>query len=50
MTQYEERELAARLKSQVDAAIKQDKLKPTEGVRLVNDYEKGLRDQTYLSL
>ena len=49
MTQYEERELAARLKSQVDAAIKQDKLKPTEGVRLVNEYERGMKDQTYLS-
>jgi arginine decarboxylase len=49
MTQYEERELAARMKAQVDAAIKQDKLKPTEGVRLVNEFERGMKDQTYLS-
>src|SRR6185369_17239938 len=40
MTQYDAKDLVSRLKAQVDAAIKQDKLKPTEGVRLVNDYEK----------
>ena len=50
MTQYETRDLAARMKAQVDAAIKQDKLKPTEGMRLLNEYERGLKDQTYLSL
>ncbi|MEI8255955.1 MAG: biosynthetic arginine decarboxylase [Deltaproteobacteria bacterium] len=50
MTQYESRDLTARMKSQVDAAIKQDKLKPTEGMRLLNEYERGLKDQTYLSL
>lgn len=49
MTQYEERELSIKLKSQVDAAIKQDRLKPTEGIRLLNEYERGLKDQTYLS-
>ncbi len=49
MTQYEERELSIKLKAQVDAAIKQDRLKPTEGIRLLNEYERGLKDQTYLS-
>jgi arginine decarboxylase len=49
MTQYDERELNSRLKAQVDVAIKQDKMKPTEGVRLLNEYERGLKDQTYLS-
>jgi arginine decarboxylase len=48
MTQYDERELSIKLKSQVDAAIKQDRLKPTEGIRLLNEYERGLKDQTYL--
>jgi len=48
MTQYDERELSIKIKSQVDAAIKQDKLKPTEGIRLLNEYERGLKDQTYL--
>lgn len=49
MTQYDARDLAARLKAQVDAAIKQDRLKPTEGMRLLAEYERGLKDQTYLS-
>jgi len=39
----------ARLKAQVDIAIKQDKLRPTEGMRMLADYERGLKDQTYLS-
>jgi arginine decarboxylase len=34
----------------VDGAIKQDLMKPTEGMRLLADYERGLKDQTYLSL
>lgn len=50
MTQWETHELVARVKSQVDAAIKQDKLRPTEGMRLIAEYERGLKDQTYLTL
>jgi arginine decarboxylase len=50
MTQYESNELAAKVKAQVDAAIKQDRLKPTEGMRLLAEYERGLKEQTYLSL
>jgi arginine decarboxylase len=50
MTQYDARDLAAKVKAQVDQAIKQDRLKPTEGMRLLADYERGLKDQTYLSL
>lgn len=49
MTQYEARDLAAKLKAQVDTAIKQDRLKPTEGMRLLAEYERGLKDHTYLS-
>ena len=49
MTQYETHDLAARVKSQVDAVIKQDRLKPTEGMRLLAEYERGLKDHTYLS-
>jgi arginine decarboxylase len=41
--------LISKVKAQVDAAIKQDRLKPTEGMRLLADYERGLKDQTYLS-
>jgi len=50
MTQWDTRELVAKLKTQVEAAIKQDKLKPTEGMRLIAEYERGLKDQTYLTL
>jgi arginine decarboxylase-like protein len=49
MTQYFEKELTAKVKSQIDAAIKQDRLKPQEGMRLLADYERGLKEQTYLT-
>ena len=49
MTQYFPNELGSKIKSQIDQAIKQDRLKPQEGMRLLNDYERGLKDQTYLS-
>jgi arginine decarboxylase len=49
MTQYDARDLVAKVKAQVDAAIKQDKMKPTEGMRLLADYERGLKSQTYLT-
>jgi arginine decarboxylase len=49
MTQYDWRDLEKRMKMQIDAAIKQDRLKPTEGMRLLQDFERGLKDQTYLS-
>jgi arginine decarboxylase len=48
MVQYDTREMVARVKAQVDAAIKQDRIKPSDGMKLLEDYEKGLRDQTYL--
>lgn len=48
LTQYHTHDLAQRVKAQVDAAIKQDRLKPTEGMRLLNEFERGLKDQTYL--
>jgi len=50
MTQYDWRDLEKRMKAQIDAAIKQDRLKPNEGMRLLQDYERGLKDQTYLTL
>ena len=49
MTQYDWRDLEKRMKAQIDAAIKQDRLKPNEGMRLLQDFERGLKDQTYLS-
>jgi arginine decarboxylase len=50
MTQYEPSDLAAKMKAQIDAAIKQDRMKPTEGMRLLAEYERGLKAQTYLAL
>ncbi len=49
MTQYSPNDLAQRVKSQIDQAIKADKLRPQEGMRLLADYERGLKEQTYLS-
>jgi len=49
MTQYDTNDLGKKVKAQIDAAIKQDRLKPNEGMRLLADYERSLRDQTYLS-
>lgn len=48
--QYDENELKRRMKSQVDAAIKSDMLKPSEGMRMLDDYERGLKDYTYLTI
>jgi arginine decarboxylase len=49
MAQYDWRDLEKRMKSQMDAAIKADIVKPTEGMRLLQDFERGLKDQTYLT-
>lgn len=48
--QYEEGELKRQMKAQVDAAIKSDRLKPNEGMRLLDEYERGLKDYTYLTI
>jgi arginine decarboxylase len=47
--QYDENELKRQMKAQIDEAIKGDRLKPSEGMRLLDDYERGLRDYTYLT-
>jgi arginine decarboxylase len=47
--QYDENELKRQMKAQVDAAIKSDRLKPSEGMRLLDDYERGLKEYTYLT-
>ncbi|MCZ7634898.1 MAG: biosynthetic arginine decarboxylase [Verrucomicrobia bacterium] len=48
--QYDENELKRQMKAQMDAAIKSDKLKPSEAMRLLDEYEKGLKEYTYLSI
>jgi arginine decarboxylase len=50
MTQWDKVELLRLLKTQVDSAIKSDRLKPNDGMRLLSDYERLLQEYTYLSL
>jgi arginine decarboxylase len=48
LTQWDTKELARRIKSQADAALKGDRLKPNEAMRLVDEYEKMFQSYTYL--
>ncbi|MDQ6861566.1 MAG: biosynthetic arginine decarboxylase [Verrucomicrobiota bacterium] len=50
MTQWDKVELMRLLKTQVDAAIKSDRLKPNDAMKLLADYERLLQEYTYLSL
>jgi arginine decarboxylase len=47
--QYDENELKRQMKSQMEEAIKSDRMKPSEAMRLLDDYERGLKAYTYLS-
>jgi len=38
------------MKAQMDEAIKSDRMKPSEAIALLDEYEKGLRDYTYLTI
>jgi len=49
MTQWDENELIRLVKAQTDAAIKSDRLKPNEAMRLLAEYERGLKGYTYLN-
>ncbi len=46
--QYFEQDLIRMMKAQVDAAVKEDRVKPSEGMKLLDLYEAGLKDYTYL--
>ena len=48
LTQWDTKELARRIKSQADAALKGDRLKPNEAMRLVDEYERMFSSYTYL--
>lgn len=50
LTQWDTNELARRMKAQIDAAIKSDRLKPSEAMRLLAAYEKSIGCYTYLRL
>ena len=49
LTQWDVNELARQMKAQTDAAIKSDRLKPNEAMRLLDDYERTLTAYTYLN-
>jgi arginine decarboxylase len=49
MTQWDQNELIRLVKAQVDSAIKGDRLKPNEAMRLLANYERGLKGYTYLN-
>jgi arginine decarboxylase len=49
MTQWDQPELVGLVKAQVDAAIKSDRMKPSEAMRLLSEYERGLKGYTYLN-
>ena len=50
LTQWDQNELIRLIKAQVDAAIKSDRLKPNEAMKLLANYERGLKDYTYLHI
>jgi arginine decarboxylase len=50
LTQWDKIELMRLVKLQVDAAIKSDRLKPNDAMKILSDYERGLQGYTYLSL
>ena len=47
--QYDENELKRLMKVQIDESIKSDRMKPSEAMRLLDEYEHGLKEYTYLS-
>ncbi|MBC8325957.1 MAG: biosynthetic arginine decarboxylase [Verrucomicrobia subdivision 3 bacterium] len=47
--QFHRRDLQRQMKKQFDAAIRDNRLKPSEGMRLLEEYERGLDEYTYLS-
>ena len=49
MTQWDKAEIGRLVKAQVDEAIKSDRLKPNEAMKLLAAYERALQGYTYLS-
>lgn len=43
-------DLLRSMKEQINLAIKEDRLKPNEGMRLLAEHEKGLTERTYLTV
>ncbi len=49
-TQWDQNEMIRRVKAEVDAAIRNDRLKPSQAMRLLAAYEKALQGSTYLHM
>jgi arginine decarboxylase len=47
--QYDRRELERQMKKQFDAAIRNTRIKSSEAMKLLDEYQRGLDDYTYLS-
>lgn len=50
LVEYDPAELKRQMKTQVDKAIREDRLKPREAIGLLGEYERGLSGYTYLGL
>jgi len=50
LTQFDRKDLVKRVKSEIDRAVRQKRIRPSEGVLLVDEYRNGLDDLTYLVL
>lgn len=50
MTQWDQVDLAKAVKAQVDEAIKSDRLRPSDAMKLLASYEKALQGYTYLTI
>lgn len=50
LVQYHTNDLARRMKAQIDEAIKSDRIRPNEGMKLLAEYERALQEPTYLTL
>jgi arginine decarboxylase len=48
LTQWDPRELARRMKTKTDRAIKEDRIRPNEAMRWLDEYEAALDSYTYL--
>ncbi len=49
LTQWQQAELSRLMKTQIDAAIKSDRLKPNEAMKMLASYERSLSGYTYLT-
>jgi arginine decarboxylase len=50
LVQYTDNDLSRKMKARFDRAIRDDRLKPSEAIRLLKEYERGLKGYTYLDL